>query len=135
MAEIKTKKNAASVDEFIDSIEDEKKRADARTLVALMQEVTGDAPAMWGTAIVGFGHRVYKYANGRDVDWMEVGFAPRKANFSLYIMGAREPLDPLLARLGKHKTDGGCLYIKRLSDIDLTVLREIVETSIASQKE
>jgi len=132
MAELKSAKNAASVDEFIASIEDETKRRDSQTLVALMQDVTGDSPAMYGSGIVGFGNRRVRYANGKEIDWMAIGFAPRKANLTLYIPGGREAIEPLLERLGKHKSDGGCVYIKRLSDVDEGVLREIVQTAVAS---
>jgi hypothetical protein len=134
MAELKSAKNAGSVDEFIASIEDETKRTDSQALIALMQNVTGTPPTMYGSAIVGFGNRRVRYANGKEIDWLAIGFAPRKANLSLYIPGGREAIEPLLERLGKHKSDGGCLYIKRLSDVDQTVLREIVETAVADLK-
>lgn len=134
MAELKSAKNAGSVDEFITTIEDETKRRDSQTLIALMQDVTGAPPEMYGSAIVGFGNRRVRYANGKEIDWLAIGFAPRKANLSIYIPGSREAIEPLLDRLGKHKSDGGCVYIKRLSDVDLGALRKIVEMAVADLK-
>jgi hypothetical protein len=134
MAELKSAKNAESVEAFIASIEDETKRADSEKLIALMQDVTGAPPEMYGSAIVGFGNRRVRYANGKEIDWLAIGFAPRKANLSLYIPGSREAIEPLLDRLGKHKSDGGCVYIKRLSDVNQGVLRQIVETAVADLK-
>ncbi len=131
MAELKTQRTDASVDAFIEGLDGEARKGDARTLVRLMGEAVGDAPAMWGSAIVGFGSRRLRYESGRELDWMVAGFSPRKANFSLYLPGGFERLGPLLARLGPHKTGAGCLYVKRLSDVDLGVLREIVETAVA----
>lgn len=130
MAELKTQKTDASVDAFLESIADEGRRADARAVAALMGEVAGASPAMWGAAIVGFGHRRLRYDNGREIDWMVVGFSPRKANLALYLPGSLEPRQPLLDRLGKYETGKGCLYVKRLADVDLAVLREIVATAV-----
>ena len=134
MAELKSAKNADNVEAFIASIEDETKRADSEALIALMRDVTGAPPEMYGSAIVGFGNRRVRYANGKEIDWLAIGFAPRKANLSIYIPGTREAIEPLLDRLGKHKSDGGCVYIKRLSDVDQGVLRQVVETAVADLK-
>lgn len=132
MAELKTQKTAASVEDFLNAIEDETKRADAYKVSAMMRDATGAEPAMWGAAIVGFGHRRLKYESGREIDWMVLGFSPRKANLSLYLPGGFDRLHPLLARLGKHKTGEGCLYIKRLSDVDEGVLREVIVSALSA---
>lgn len=130
MAALKTQKTQASVDAFLDGIEDDTKRADCRTLRALMEEIT-DAPAtMWGKAIVGFGAYHYTYASGRDGDWFEVGFSPRKQNLTLYIMPGFAAYDDLMGRLGKHKTGKSCLYVKKLADLDMDALRTLITESV-----
>ena len=129
MAELKTKPSDASVEAFLDRIDDERKRQDSYAILAMMQEVTGVEAKMWGDSIVGFGSYHYKYASGRDGDWMLVGFSPRKHNLTLYIMSGFEQYDDLLQRLGKHSTGKGCLYIKKLQDVDLATLRELVRRS------
>ena len=134
MAELKTKLNDASVDAFINGIDDEQKRADSFAVLKLMQQVTKAEPKMWGTAIIGFGAYRYKYASGREGDWMLVGFSPRKANLTLYITRGFEQYDELLSKLGKYTTGGGCLYIKRLADVDTGVLKEMVKQSVAHLK-
>lgn len=128
--ELKTKKNEASVEDFINKIEDEKMREDCRKVSKLMQKATGAEAEMWGANIVGFGKYMYKYASGREGEWMEVAFSPRKANLTLYIMSGFKEYDELLAKLGKHKTGKSCLYIKRLSDVDEKVLKELIESSV-----
>jgi hypothetical protein len=130
MAELKTQKNDASVQEFLNAVPDERKRADSFAILDLMLEVTGEEPAMWGTSIIGFGSYRYKYASGREGEWFLVGFAPRKQNLTLYIMSGFEGHDSLLADLGKHKTGKACLYINKLSDVDLDILRELVQQSV-----
>ena len=130
MAELKTKLNDASVEAFLDGIADERKRQDSYTILTMMQEVTGAKAKMWGDSIVGFGSYHYKYASGREADWMLVGFSPRKQNLTLYIMSGFEQYGDLLGRLGKHSTGKGCLYIKKLQDIDLATLRELVRLSV-----
>jgi hypothetical protein len=130
MAELKTKLTDASVEDFLDEIADERKRQDSYTILTMMQEVTGAKAKMWGDSIVGFGSYHYKYASGREADWMLVGFSPRKQNLTLYIMSGFEQYDQLLQRLGKHSTAKSCLYIKRLADVDLAVLRELVRLSV-----
>ena len=131
MSDMKTKPTDASVDAFIDAIPDERKREDARAVAALMAEVTGTPAKMWGSSIVGFGSYHYRYASGREGDFMETGFSPRKQALTLYIMAGFSAYPDLLARLGKHSTGKSCLYIKRLADVDLAVLRELVERSVA----
>ncbi|WP_445475408.1 DUF1801 domain-containing protein [Methanococcoides methylutens] len=134
MAELKTKKNEESVEAFLDTVENEKKRTDSFAIMNLMQEVTGEEPAMWGDSIVGFGSYTYKYASGRTGDWMLTGFSPRKQNLTLYIMPGFEQYDDLLSRLGKYKLGKSCLYIKKLEDVDQDVLRELVKQSVEYMK-
>jgi hypothetical protein len=131
MAELKTKPTGASVADFIASVADDQRRKDSETMVALMQEVTGQPPEMWGDSIVGFGRYHYRYESGRTGEWMVTAFSPRKESLTLYIMSGFDELAGLMARLGKHKTGKGCLYIKRLSDVDMGVLREMLERSVA----
>ncbi len=131
MAELKTRPTGASVADFIASVADPRRREDCETMVRLMQEVTGRPPEMWGESIVGFGRYAYKYASGWTGEWMATGFSPRKDNLTLYIMSGFDELADLMARLGKYKTGKGCLYVKRLSDVDLGVLRELVARSVA----
>lgn len=130
MAELKTTETDASVGAFIDGIEDEGKRQDARRVCELMAEITGQPPRMWGPAIVGFGRVHYRYETGREGDWFEVGFSPRKRNLTLYIMPGFADYAGLMARLGKHKTGKSCLYVNRLSDVDESVLRALVAASV-----
>ncbi|HQY90981.1 DUF1801 domain-containing protein [Caldilinea sp.] len=130
MAELKTKENDASVDAFLASIEDARKQEDCRTVLKIMQEATGAGAKMWGDSIVGFGHYHYTYASGREGDWFLTGFAPRKQNLTLYIMAGFDDYDALLSRLGKHSTGKSCLYIKRLSDVDLDALKTLVKASV-----
>lgn len=129
--ELKTKKNDASVDAFIAAVESEEKRQDCHTLVAMMQEVTGKPAAMWGPSIIGFDKYSYKYASGHSGEMCLVGFSPRKQNISIYIMAGFDRYDELMSKLGKHKTGKACLYIKRLSDVDVDVLRQLVVESVA----
>ena len=131
MAELKTKKNTASVSAFLKGVEDPTRRKDCETVRKIMREETGSRAAMWGDAIVGFGSYHYKYASGREGDWMLCGFSPRKQNLSVYIMAGFTKYEALLKKLGKHKTGKSCLYIKRLEDIDLAVLRELIRQSVA----
>jgi Domain of unknown function (DU1801) len=132
MAELKTQKNDASVDEFIAGVPDERKRADCQQLVAMMREVTGEQPVMWGTSMVGFGSYHYRYASGRQGDWFRVGFSPRKQNLTLYLMSGFDGEADLLDELGPHSTGKACLYLKRLADVDVDVLRELVRRSMDS---
>jgi hypothetical protein len=134
VAELKTKKNEASVEDFLKTVENEKKRTDSFAILKLMQEVTGEEPAMWGESIVGFGSYTYKYASGRTGDWMLTGFSPRKQNLTLYIMPGFEQYEELLNKLGKHKLGKSCLYIKKLEDVDQDVLRKLVKYSVEYMK-
>ena len=135
MAELETKESEASVEAFLASVPDEQQRADARAVCALMGEVTGQPPKMWGKSMVGFGRYHYRYASGREGDWFVVGFSPRKRDLTLYIMPGFRAYEGLLAKLGKHKTGKSCLYLKRLSDVDGAVLRELVTRSVAHMRE
>ena len=130
MAEVKTKKNKASVAAFLNAVDDKQKRADAKKISAMMREATGSRARMWGTSIVGFGSYHYKYASGREGDWMLVGFSPRKQNLSLYIMPGFKAFDSLMAKLGKYKTGKSCLYINKLDDVDETVLKKLITESV-----
>jgi len=134
MAELKTKENDADVGAFLDTV-DEKRRGDCQHLRALMEEMTGEPARMWGKNIVGFGHYQYRYASGREGEWFRIGFAPRKQDLTLYVMDGYEGREEMLGRLGKHRTGKSCLYIKRLSDIDESVLRELITDSLASLAE
>ncbi|MFN8488123.1 MAG: DUF1801 domain-containing protein [Caldilineaceae bacterium] len=130
MAELKTKPTDASVESFLNDITDAQKRQDAFAISALMQTVTGAAPTMWGSSIIGFGDSHYQYASGRENDWFRIGFSPRKQNFALYLTGALGQAD-LLPALGKYKTGKGCLYINKLADVNLDTLRELMRRSVA----
>jgi len=129
MAEAKTKPNEASVDEFLAKTDDDT-RKDCYTLVSLMEKVTGEKAKMWGPAIVGFGQYHYKYASGHEGDICKVGFSPRKGNLSLYVLAGAEGQSALLAELGKHKAGKGCLYIKKVSDINLDVLESMIKNTM-----
>jgi hypothetical protein len=129
-AELKTKETDASVEDFLNGVEDAEVRGDCRKIVELMSAATRSAPKMWGTNIIGFGTQHLKYASGRELDWMKIGFSPRKANLTLYLNMGQGWNEDLLAQLGKHKTGKGCLYIKRLSDVDEEILRKMIEKSV-----
>ena len=130
MAELKTKKTNASVSAFLNSIEDEQKRKDSKTIAKVMKEITGKKPEMWGKSIVGFGRYRYKYASGQEGDWFLTGFSPRKQALTLYIMSGFSNEEPLLKKLGKFKTGKACLYVKRLDDIDMKTLRQLIKRSV-----
>jgi Domain of unknown function (DU1801) len=130
MAELKTKRNDASVDDFLGSIKDEQVREDCLVIADIMQKATKAKPQMWGSGIVGFGSRRYKYASGREIDWMLIAFSPRKQNITLYISSGFEGYDELTAKLGKHSCGKGCIYIKRLSDVHLPTLKKLVNSSV-----
>lgn len=123
---MKTVPTDASVTAFLEAVPDERKRADAFALLDLMREATGEEPRMWGPSIVGFGTYHYRYPSGREGDMFLAGFSPRKGALSLYIMAGFDEYEELMARLGKHSTGKACLYVKRLSDVDLPTLAEIV---------
>lgn len=135
MAENKTVETEAEVEAFLNAVPDERKRADSFAILKLMQDVTGEEPKMWGDSIVGFGRYHYKYASGREGDFMLVGFAPRKQNLSLYILSGFDDFDDLRGRLGKHKVGKACLYITKLSEIDEEVLRQMVQQSVEHMRQ
>lgn len=130
MAELKTKVNDASVETFLAKLTDDQQRQDCHAIVELMKAATGCEPKMWGTNIIGFGHYHYVYESGREGDWFQAGFSPRKQNLTLYVMGGFPQHEALLQKLGKHKTGKACLYINRLKDIDRETLRKLIEQSV-----
>ncbi len=134
MAELKTRKNDASVEDFLNSVEDEQRRNDCWTVVKLMRDAAKAEPAMWGSNIVGFGSYHYRYASGREGDWMLVGFSPRKQNLTLYIMSGFDGYETLMTKLGKYKTGKCCLYLKRLEDVHLPTLKKLIQQSVKSLK-
>ncbi len=125
-AQLKTQKNEASVESYLNSINEEQKKADAFALLSLMKKITRQEPKMWGTAIVGFGDYTYKYSTGREGDWFLMGFSPRKQNLTIYIMTGYERHPDLMVKLGKYKTGKSCLYINKLSDVNEKVLTELL---------
>jgi len=131
MAELKTKLNDASVTDFLNEIENEEKRKDSFEILKLMQRVTGQEPKMWGSSIIGFGNVHLKYESGRELDWFITGFSPRKQNLSLYGL----PHTDELKKLGKYKTGGGCLYVNKLKDVDIKVLKELIKQSVKAAKQ
>ena len=134
MAEQKTRPTDVSVETFIAAVEDPKRREDAQALVALIEAETGEPATLWGSSIVGFGRYHYRYDSGHEGDACLVGFSPRKANLVLY-MATEEPVrTEMLARLGKHRSGKGCIYLNRLSDVDEDVLREMTRVSVATLK-
>jgi Domain of unknown function (DU1801) len=135
MVENKTTPNDQSVEQFLNAIDDEQKRKDSFTIVDLMKQVTGMDPRMWGSSIVGFGSYHYTYESGREGDTILAGFSPRKQNLTIYNMGGIDPDDDLLKKLGKYTAGKGCLYIKRLDDIDLPTLKRLIEASFTRVKQ
>ncbi len=136
MAELKTKKTALSVDAFIRKVPDATKRKDSQTIIAMMKRITKSEPSMWGPAIVGFGKYLYTYPDGRELDWFMTGFSPRKQSLVFYVMSGFPQYEKILHRLGKYTTGKSCLYVKRLADIDLAVLEELIGAAVkhASKK-
>ena len=131
LAEIKTKPTIASVEDFINNVPDEQKRKDSLVILEMMKKATGEEPKMWGSSLIGFGHVRHKSAaTGREVDWIRIGFSPRKANLSLYLSMSLKKHEDTLAKLGRHKTGVGCLYINKLEDIDMRILHELIDTSL-----
>lgn len=127
---LKTRETVAPVDAFIDKQPKEEVRDDCRTLLKLMGELTGEEPRMWGPSIIGFGSYHYKYASGHEGDMCRIGFSPRKTNFSIYLLPGFEEQGDLLEKLGKHTVGKSCLYVKRLADIDMAVLRKMAQRSL-----
>jgi hypothetical protein len=134
MAENKTQPTSKSVPEFLDRIEDPKRKTDCIAIAALMEKLSGSKPKLWGDSIVGFGDYHYKYASGREGDWFQVGFSPRKQNLTIYVMGYLEHYTDILEGLGKYKHGKGCLYINKLEDIDMDVLENLISSSIKQLK-
>jgi hypothetical protein len=129
MAEMKTKVSEASVEEFLSKVEDEQKRKDSFEIIQIMRQVTKEEPKMWGPAIIGFGSYHYKYESGREGDMPQIAFSPRKQNITLYIGVGDDSANPLLKKLGKYTTGKGCLYFKKLADVDRNVLQELIAGS------
>jgi hypothetical protein len=134
MSELKTQKTRASVAAYLAAIENPERRKDCKTLATMMKAATGARPAIWGTSIVGFGDYKYRYASGREGDWFLVGFASRKSDLTLYLMAIDAEMVALLKDLGPHKRGGGCLYVKRLSDLRMPVLKRLIAKSIATSR-
>jgi hypothetical protein len=134
MADLKTKPNKASVEKFLNSVKDEKKRTDSFKILEMMKKITKEEPIMWGPSIIGFGSYHYKYASGREGDFFVTGFSPRKQNLTLYIMSGFKRSPELMKKLGKYKTGSSCLYINKLEDVDLKVLKTLIAESVKYMK-
>lgn len=134
MAELKTKENDSDVVEFLNEIDNEGRKNDCFKLLELFAQWTSETPKMWGQSIVGFGNYHYKYESGREGDWFLTGFSPRKQNLTIYIMEGFGKYDEIMKELGKYKVGSSCLYVKKLSDIDLDKLKLLVEKSVADMK-
>lgn len=135
MAELKTKANDASVSEFLDAIEHDGKREDARAILQIMQDVAGCEPQMWGASIIGFGRYQYKSDSGRGGEWFRIGFSPRKRNLTIYVINGFSNYATLIESLGKHKISKSCLYINKLKDVDVDVLRTLMVESLNDMRE
>ena len=134
MAEPKTKKTDKFAADFFASLKDEQVRKDCKTISAIMQAATKEKPVMWGSSIVGYGHHRSIYASGKESNWMLVAFSPRKQNIVLYLMLGHNRQEHLLAKLGKHSSSKGCLYIKRLSDVHLPTLKKLVSAAVRERR-
>lgn len=130
MYELKTKINDEPVEAFLNGVTDPQKKADSFAILDLMAEITGQPPRMWGDSLVGFGKYSYHYASGHQGEWFLTGFSPRKQNLTLYIMSGFDEYEGLMAKLGKYKTGKSCLYIKKLEDVNLDVLRKLIDLSV-----
>ncbi|MHA1512140.1 MAG: DUF1801 domain-containing protein [Promethearchaeota archaeon] len=130
----KTTQNEDSVDEFLKKIEDPEKQKTSWQIMEIIKEISGKEPKMWGDSIIGFGKYHYKYATGREGDWMRIAFSPRKQNFSIYIMDGFDNHSELMEKLGKFKTGRSCLYIKKLQDIDINILKELMKKSLLNME-
>ena len=129
MAELKTKPNKRSVEKFLNSVTDKKKREDSFVILEIMKNVTDEEPVMWGDSMIGFGNYHYKYESGKEGDWFVAGFSPRKQNLTIYMMSGFSRQSELLKKLGKCKTSKGCLYINKLDDINISVLKQMIKKS------
>ena len=134
MAELKTNETKLSVTKFIGKVENDQKRQDSQAILKLMKQVTKEEPKMWGGSMVGFGHFHYKSDSGREGDWFLTGFSPRKQNLTIYITPGFDKYESLMTQLGKHKTSKGCLYIKKLEDVDMKVLKQLIKQSYQDMK-
>ena len=134
MAELKTKKNDKDPRDFLDSVDNDKRREDSYVILDMMENITGERGTMWGPSIVGFGTYHYKYASGREGDWMLTGFSPRKQSLTLYIMPGFARYEELMSKLGKFKTGKSCLYINKLEDVDLKILKKLINLSVLHMK-
>lgn len=134
MSQNKTQKTGASVDEFLESVASPRRREDGFAVLAMMREITGLEPEMWGPSIIGFGDYHYKYESGREGDFFLTGFSPRKQSLTLYIMSGLEGHEDLLEKLGKHRTGAACLYINKLADVDTDILRRLIRISFESAR-
>jgi len=130
VAELKTKETTESVAAFLDRVSEKGRRDDCYAVVDIMRDITKEEPKMWGSSIVGFGRYRYKYESGREGEWMITGFSPRKGDLTLYVMPGFEPFADLMKRLGKYKTGKSCLYIKKLDDVDVGILKKLLEKSV-----
>lgn len=130
MAEAKTKPTKESLKDYLARVADPDRREDCKAVAAMMEKATGEKPVMWGTGIVGFGRYKYKYASGQEGEWPITGFAARKSDLTLYIMHGVDSFPELRDRLGKHKTGKSCLYLKKLSDVDLPTLKQLIQASV-----
>ena len=132
---LKTQRTSASVNEFLDTVADERRRKDAKAVSKLMEEVTGEKPAMWGASMVGFGSYHYKYASGQEGDWPLVGFSPRKDTLTLYVMPGFKGYGELMGKLGKYRKGVSCIYLKSLDDVHLPTLKSLVRHSVKYMKQ
>ncbi len=131
MAELKTRPNDGDVDAFLATVENEKRREDCRVVMKMLARLTGEEPTMWGGSIIGFGTYDYEYDSGRTGTWPRIGCSPRKQSLTIYIMPGFDRYEEIMANLGKYRTGKSCLYVNRLEDIDLTVLEDLAEESLA----
>ena len=134
MVALQTQRNDGDVEAFLESVENQRRREDALVFLDVFGTVMDEPARMWGNSIVGFGSYHFKYHSGREGDWFLTGFAPRKQSLTLYIMPGFEHYEQLLARLGKHKIGRSCLYINKLTDVDMQVLRELIAESVAHMR-
>ena len=130
MSDVKTRPHDGDVEAFLASVASEKRREDCRAVMAIMQQITGEPPVMWGPSIIGYGRYHYTYKTGREGDFLATGFSPRKASLSIYIMPGYADFGDIMGRLGKHKTGRSCLYVNKLADIDESVLRELIRAGL-----
>ena len=135
MAELKTRQNDQDVHEFLEGVSNETRKKDCYEVLELMRAATGMEAKMWGDSIIGFGSYHYKYASGREGDWFLTGFSPRKQNLTLYIMPGFDEYEGLMKKLGKYKTGKSCLYLNKLEDVDLAVLKTLIEKSVKKMQE